>query len=84
MDDISQDNRSVFDLSDDELNRRMAIRLEQLKRDRFAKNLPISYKDENCISDDLIVHEYKDGSRFLVSVDIDSGDTTIVRQLDNA
>lgn len=64
-----ESSKSVFDLSDGEMERRMAQRLDELKKEIFAKGLPLTYQDNRCPTPDHFIREYEDGRVHLAIFD---------------
>ena len=75
------DHRSIFDLSREEMDERFQKRLSELRKEFFAKGLPITYQDERCPTADYFIQEYEGGTSFLAFLDVDRHKFIPVRQL---
>ena len=75
------DHRSIFDLSPEEMNDRFQKRLSELRKELFAKGLPITYQDERCPTDDHFIREFEGGTAFLAFFDVDKHEFIPIRQL---
>ena len=70
--------KSVFELSDEELQERLRPTFEAVKQQKFAKGGYITYHDPVlCRSDDHMIHECRDRKE-LVKLD-DSGKALLVK-----
>ena len=77
-------SKSIFDLSPGEIEKRMQPRLDELKKELYAKGLPITYQDERCPTEDHYIREYEDGRVHLVVLDVDNNKFVLVKDLSNA
>lgn len=75
------DSRSIFDLSPEEMNERFQKRLSELRRELFAKGLPITYQDERCPTDAYFIQEFEGGTTFLAFFDLYKREFFTIRQL---
>jgi len=73
--------KSVFDLSEEEMNRRMKQRLDELKNEIFEKGLPLTYQDDRCPTPCHYIREYKDGRIHLAEFDPDKMEFKFVRDI---
>lgn len=73
--------KSIFDLSSVEADQRMNERLDQLKKEIFAKGLPLTYRDERCPTLDHFIREYEDGRIHLALFDAKKQAFLFVRDL---
>lgn len=78
------DSKSVFELTAQEAQERLQAVADQVKRDLYAKGLPISYQDERCPTKDHYIHEYEDGRTVLVKLDIPGYKYIPVKELPKA
>lgn len=70
--------KSVFELSDEELQERLRPTFEAVKQQKFAKGGYITYHDPVlCPTDDHMIHEYRDRKE-LVKLD-DNGKASLVK-----
>ena len=82
----SKDNtpKSVFDLSEKEEGTKLQAAMDRLKKEIYAKGLPIVYQDERCPTDDHYIEAYEDGRIHLVFFDIPTRKYIFVKELTNA
>ena len=82
----SKDNnfKSVFDLTDKEEEERLQAVTEKLKKEIYAKGLPIVYQDDRCPTESHFIQEYEDGRLHLVLLDIPNRNYIFVKDLKNA
>ena len=77
------DRRSIFNLTSEEAEQRLQPRLEELKKELFAKGLPITYQDERCPTEDHYIQEYADGSVHLAVFDEETKEFKFVKDISN-
>lgn len=65
----------IFDLTDEEIWIKAKIIAEKARNTAWENGFPISYRNELCIQDNMIIHEYADGVKYLVCVNPDNGNT---------
>lgn len=53
--------KSVFDMTDEEIQVRAKPIAEAARKNAWDHGLPISYRNEICTQEDMIIHEYKGG-----------------------
>jgi hypothetical protein len=75
------DNYSIFDLTDEQIKFKGKIIAQNERNKAWAKGLPISYRNEKCTQDDMIIHEYSTGEKRLVSVSPENGNVKTLRNL---
>lgn len=73
--------KSVLDMKDEEIHAKAKPIAEEANRRAWAHNGPISYRNELCTQDDMIIHEYKKGDKEMVSVIADDGSFKKIRDL---
>jgi hypothetical protein len=74
--------KPIWELTEAEFEERITPAVEDLRRETFAKGLPLSYRDKTiCQADNQFIHEYGDGRKFLVEFDRHSRTEKIIRQL---
>ncbi|MCO5936493.1 hypothetical protein NAF17_13180 [Mucilaginibacter sp. RB4R14] len=56
---------------------------EQDKARAFYHGEPISSRNELCVTDNLIIHEYESGKMELVLVSVVNGERTLIKTLVN-
>ena len=66
---LGDSSKSIFDMTPEEIENRMNRRLDELKKEIFAKGLPLTYQDERCPSEDHFIREYEDGRLHLAVLD---------------
>jgi len=66
---LGDSSKSIFDMTPEEIENRMNRRLDELKKEIFAKGLPLTYQDERCPSEDHFIREYEDGGLHLAVLD---------------
>jgi hypothetical protein len=73
--------KSVFELTDDEIQAKAKPIAEAAKKLAWDNNMPISYRNEICLQEDMIIHEYKTGEKDLVTVSPENGSVKKLRRL---
>jgi hypothetical protein len=73
--------KSVFDLTDEELQAKARPIAEAAKKQAWDNDMPISYRNEICLQEEMIIHEYKTGEKELVSVSPENGSVKKLRRL---
>lgn len=73
--------KSVFDMTQKELDVLLQPVTEAAISKRFEKGLPVAYQDERCPSDLHFIYEYKDGSQFLVLQHQNELSETVIKRL---
>jgi hypothetical protein len=73
--------RSVFDMTSEEIQAKAKPIAEAAKKLAWEHGMPISYRNEVCLEDDLIIHEYQTGEKDLVSVSPENGSVKKLRRL---
>ena len=63
-------NLSVFELTAEEEKERLQAVTGRLKKEIYAKGLPILYQDDRCPTDYHFIQEYQDGKTYLVKFDL--------------
>ena len=63
-------NLSVFELTTEEEEKRLQDVTERLKKEIYAKGLPIVYQDGRCPTDCHFIEQYQDGKTYLVKFDL--------------
>jgi hypothetical protein len=71
--------KPVFERSFKEMQELLEPVIQKVEEELLDKGLYISYRDENCTTPDLFMHRYKDGRKELVSVNVNTGEFTLVR-----
>jgi len=71
--------KPIYESSFEELQQRAAPVIEKVHQELLDKGLYLSYRNELCVTSDLMIHEYQQRIE-LVSVDVKSG-TYIVKQV---
>jgi hypothetical protein len=64
-----------------ELQQKLTAALEREVQATFDEGLYIIYTNELCVTEDLHIHEFKDGKKQLVRTDAETGVETIEREL---
>jgi hypothetical protein len=77
-------SRSVFDLTDAEEKARLQAVTDKLKKELYAKGLPMVYQDSRCPSENHFIREFEDGRVQLVLLDIPNRNYIFVKDLGNA
>ncbi|RYY07920.1 MAG: hypothetical protein EOP43_01790 [Sphingobacteriaceae bacterium] len=73
--------KSVFDLSNEEIQAKARPIADEAKKLAWEHGMPISYRNELCVQEDMIIHEYKTGEKDLVSVSPENGSVRKLRRL---
>lgn len=73
--------KSVFELTNEQIQAKAKPIAEEAKKLAWEHNMPISYRNEICLQDDMIIHEYKTGEKDLVSVSPEDGNVRKLRRL---
>jgi hypothetical protein len=73
--------KSVFELTDEEIQAKAKPIADAAKKQAWDNNMPISYQNEICLQEDMIIHEYKTGEKDLVSVSPENGSVKKLRRL---
>jgi hypothetical protein len=73
--------KSVFEMSFEEMEARAKPITERAKKIAWDNDLPISYKNEVCTEEGMIIREYKGGEKELVKVSLLDGTSKKVRGL---
>lgn len=73
--------KSVFDLTDEEIQAKAKPTTDEAKKLAWEHGMPISYRNELCVQEDMIIHEYKSGEKDLVSVSPENGSVRKLRRL---
>jgi len=60
---------SFIDLTPLEQEALLTAEIEKVMQEKLDKGSYITYTNELCVTDDLFIHEYKDGRKYLVRVD---------------
>ncbi len=78
---MTEIHKFVFDMTDEEIHAKAKPIAEEANRRAWAHNAPISYRNEICTQDDMIIHEYKNGDKELISVSPEDGSVKMLRNL---
>ncbi|HEY4062018.1 MAG TPA: hypothetical protein VGM30_08965 [Puia sp.] len=78
---INYPPKSVFDLTDEEAEERLQIAMDNLKKEIYAKSLPIVYQDKRCPTQKHYIEAYQDGRTVLVRFDIRTREYIFVKEL---
>ena len=74
--------KPVWELTEAEFEHRITPAVEAARQRRFEKDLPISYQDETvCETANQFVHEYSDGRKYLVELNVSSRQYKTIREL---
>lgn len=73
--------KSVFEMSFEEMEARAKPITERAKKLAWDNDLPISYKNEVCTEEGMIIRKYKGGEKELVKVSLLDGSVKKVRKL---
>lgn len=68
-------------MTDQELQERAKSIAEAARKNSWDHGQPISYRNELCTQNDMIIHEYKNGEKILVSVSGENGHVKKIRSL---
>ena len=60
-------HKSVFDMTDEELEAKAKPIAEAARKNAWDHGQPISYRNEICTQDDMIIREYKSGEKILIT-----------------
>lgn len=71
--------KPIFERSFQEMQELLEPVIQKVEQELLDKGLYISYRDENCTTPDLFMHRYKDGRKEMVSVNVKTGEITLVR-----
>ena len=63
-------NLSVFELTAEEEKERLQAVTERLKKEIYAKGLPMVYQDDRCPTDYHFIEQYQDDKTHLVKFDL--------------
>ncbi len=74
--------KSVFELTQEDLDVRLLPLMNDAIAKRYDKGLPVSYRDDRCPTAWHFIHEYADGKKFLVQLDEATRDFGTIQQLD--
>ncbi|HMG68067.1 MAG TPA: hypothetical protein VK588_10285 [Chitinophagaceae bacterium] len=77
----TKDQKSVFDLTDEEEEERLQAVTDRLRQEIYAKGLPIVYQDDRCPTDNHYIERYEDGRTALVLFDINTRKYIPVKEL---
>jgi hypothetical protein len=75
------DNKSAFDLSPDEHEKRLRPVTEKVRAELFARGMPVTFQDERCPTGDHFVQEFQDGRVRLVLFDIMTKEYAFVKDI---
>ncbi len=73
-------NKRFFDLSSEEITESLQSVVLIEAEERKAKNLPLIYKNFMCINSNQFIHEYPDRRKFLISININNSEETILKE----
>ncbi|RKR81056.1 hypothetical protein BDD43_1199 [Mucilaginibacter gracilis] len=71
--------KPIFERSFKEVQELLEPIIQKVEQELLDKGLYISYRDQNCTTPDLFMHRYKDGRKEMVSVNVKTGEITLVR-----
>lgn len=78
---MTEIHKSVFYMTEEEIQAKAKPIAEAARKQAWDHGLPISYKNEVCLEDNMIIREYKNGERELVSVSAVDGSVKKLRNL---
>jgi hypothetical protein len=75
--------KPVWEMTEEEFEILLRPAVENAREKRFSRGLPISYRDKTlCKADNQFIHEYADGSKFLVELNMETREYNTLCKLD--
>ncbi len=71
--------KDFFEMTQEEIDLMTTPIIEKENQDALDKGAWISFMDENCTDDTMVMREYKDGRKELVSYNEETGKPTILK-----
>ncbi|MFD2637251.1 MULTISPECIES: hypothetical protein [Pedobacter] len=71
----------AFEMTEEEIQAKAKPIAEAARKQAWDNNLPISYRNEVCLEDGMIIREYKTCEKELVSVSPEDGSVKKLRDL---
>jgi hypothetical protein len=74
--------KPVWEMTEEEFEILVTPAVDVARQGAFAKGLPVSYHDTVfCQTENQFIHEYEDGRKFLVELNLNTREYTTIREL---